>query len=78
MLKVNKIQTRTRSEIFSKLSRKKRLSDVLTVIFQHVSHLALVFLLLNLTTVEQYVKLDSKTAVALFSVSKILLVFVKF
>ena len=54
LLKVNNINTRTRCEICSKLTTKTperlhwRRSGVLTVNFEHISHLVLVFLLLTL------------------------------
>ena len=52
--KVNNRNTRTRCEICSKLTRKTperrhwRRSGVFIVNFEHISHLALVFLLLTL------------------------------
>ena len=54
LLKVNNRNTRTRCEICSKLTiktperRQWRRSGVFTVNFEHISHLALVFLLLTL------------------------------
>ena len=54
LLKVNSKNTRTKCEICSKLSVKKperrqwRRSDVFVVNFEHISHLALVFLMLTL------------------------------
>ena len=55
MFKVKNSNTRTRCEICSKLTIKKttnddwRSSDVFIVTFEHISHLALVFLLLTLS-----------------------------
>ena len=55
LLKFNNRNTRTRSEICSKLTitaperRHFRLSDVFVVNFEHFSDLVLVFLLLTLT-----------------------------
>ena len=52
MFKVNNINTRTRCEICSKLTIKTRFwcrSGVFNVHFEHISHLALVFLLLTLS-----------------------------
>ena len=55
MFKVNNRNTRTRCEICSKLIKKTaerrhwRCSNVFIVNFEHISHLALVFLLLNLS-----------------------------
>ena len=55
VFKVNNRNTRTRCEICSKLTIKTpkqrlwRPSDVFIVNFEHISHLALVFLLLNLS-----------------------------
>ena len=54
LLKVNNVNTRTRSEICSKLTTKTperrhwRHSHVFIVNFEHISHLNLVFLLLTL------------------------------
>ena len=54
LLKVNNKNTRTRCEICSKLTiktperRQWRRSGVFIVNFEHISHLALVFLLLTL------------------------------
>ena len=54
MLKVNNRNTKTRREICSKLTRKIperrhwRRSVIFIVNFEHISHLALVFLLLTL------------------------------
>ena len=48
MFKVNNRNTRTRCEICSKLTIKRR-SGVFIVNFEHKSHLALVFLLLTLS-----------------------------
>ena len=54
MLKVNNRNTKTRREICSKLTRKiperrhRRRSVIFIVIFEHISHLVLVFLLLSL------------------------------
>ena len=59
MFKVNKRNTRTRCEIFSKLTMKttefrhwrhQRRSGVFIVNFEHISHLVLVFLLLTLSS----------------------------
>ena len=53
LLKVNNKNTRTRYEIYSKLTiktpeeRQWRRSVVLIVNFKHISHLALVFLLIT-------------------------------
>ena len=55
LLKVNNKNTRTRYEICSKLTvktperRKWRRSGVIILKFEHISHLVLVFLLLNLS-----------------------------
>ena len=55
LLKVNNRNTRARCEISSKLTikipeqRQWRRSGFFTVNFEHISHLALVFLLLTLT-----------------------------
>ena len=51
MFKVNKRNTRTRCEISSKLAinAPRRRSGVFIVNFEHISHLALVFLLLTLS-----------------------------
>ena len=55
MFKVNSRNSRTRSEICSKLRIKTperrhwRLSSVFIVNFEHISHLVLVFLLLTLS-----------------------------
>ena len=55
MFKVNNINTRSRREICSKLTIKTperchwRCSAVFIVNFEHISHLALVFLLLTLS-----------------------------
>ena len=55
MFKVNNRNTRTRCEIYSKLTIKISLSLTLNLVsgifivnFEHISHLVLVFLLLNL------------------------------
>ena len=54
MFKVNNRSTRTRSEIFSKLTintpeqRHWHRCSVFTVNFEHISHIVLVFLLLTL------------------------------
>ena len=54
MFKVNKRNTRTRCEICSKLTikiperRQWRRSGIIIVNFEHISHLAQVFLLLTL------------------------------
>ena len=54
LLKVNKRNTRTRCEICSKLTikilerRQWRRSGIFIVNFEHISHLVLAFLLLNL------------------------------
>ena len=51
MFKGNNRNTRTRGEIFSKLTMKipERHSSVFIVNFEHISHLVLVFLLLILS-----------------------------
>ena len=49
LLKVNKRNTRTRCEICSKLTIRRR-SGAFIVNFEHISHLVLVFLLLTLNT----------------------------
>ena len=55
MFKVNNTNTRTRCEIYSKLTikiperRQWRRSGIFIVNFEHISHLLLVFLLLNLS-----------------------------
>ena len=72
MLKVNKRHTKTKSELFSNSPRKtpeqchQHHLDVFVATFEHISHL--VQLLLTLTSVEQYIKQDRKTAVASFSI----------
>ena len=52
LFKVNKGNIRKRCEIYSKLTIKapERCSDVFIVNFEHISHVFLVFLLLNLNT----------------------------
>ena len=55
MFKVNNRNTRTRCEICSKLTiktpeqRYKRRSGVFIINFEHISHIALMFLLLTLS-----------------------------
>ena len=74
MLKVNKRHTKTKSELFSNSPRKtpeqchQHHLDVFVATFEHISHLVQLFLLLTLTSVEQYIKQDRKTAVASFSI----------
>ena len=55
MFKVNNRDTRTMCEICSKLTinlpeRRRRRSGIFIVNFEHISHLALVFLLLTLSS----------------------------
>ena len=69
MLKVNIRHTRTRCELLSKLASKCR-SEVFTPNFEHISELVLVFLLLNLNTVEQYIKLEKKMLLLYFQFKK--------
>ena len=48
LLKVNNRNTRTRCEIYSKLTRKTPERRLASLNFEHISHLVLVFLLLTL------------------------------
>ena len=84
MLKFSKRQTRIRCELFSFLARKIsewclwHFLDVFNANYKYISHHFLVFLLLTVTSVEQYIKTSRNTAVALFSIWKMWIVFVIF
>ena len=81
MLKVNKKDTRTRCELFSKFTRKAserchwRRSDVFIASFERISHFILVLLLLTFTFAEQWIKIERKTAVTSFLNWKMLIAF---
>ena len=73
-LKMNKRHTRTRCELW----QARKISEwcnwhclaVFTAYFEYTSHVVLVFLLLTLTSVEQYIWLEEKIGVASFSIWK--------
>ena len=69
ILKVNETDIRTRYELFPKSASKKTIrtmshrrcsATVFTANFEHYSYLVFVFLVLTLTSVQQYIKLAKK------------------
>ena len=69
ILKVNERHTRTRYELFPKSASKETIrtmshrrcpATVFTANFEHYSYLVFVFLVLTLTSVQQYIKLEKK------------------